>query len=91
MPVVTSNEKRYLGGLKWYNHMSRIQDAEVQARLSITLRYISCLAGFNGEIFFLMTGRSTGERAAASVATQPRCCPLYGEQSDHKKKTLFDE
>jgi len=37
VPVVTSNEKRYRDGLKWYNRMSRIQDAEIQTRLIITL------------------------------------------------------
>jgi len=33
VPVVTSNEKRCLGGLKWYNRVSRIQNAEIQTRL----------------------------------------------------------
>ena len=35
VPVVTSNKKRYLGGLKLYNRMSRTQEEEIQTRLSI--------------------------------------------------------
>ena len=76
--VVTSNQKRHHSGLKWFNQVSRNQDAETQTHLSITFHVRFLSRSVLRSVSFLIVGRSAAERAAAPVALQQRCRPLYG-------------